>query len=147
MVAGYHTGQCSSLVCFKGGQIATRSTSFGCALGHVEPWESDYPPFHKWTLRVCVGVPAGEHSYRYAPDQTTASSIRNSHPLWQRSVHLREKCTWDREEAHTRRASQANPGDQWGDRCRSRITLTPEIICLIFNVFFNLFEIEREWAG
>ena len=35
-----------------------------------------------------------------------------------------------REEGDTRlhsQISQINPGDQWGDRCRSQITLTPNV--------------------
>ena len=112
----------------------------------VEP-RSWYPPAgSNWgvglwslsTLRACLEVLAGEHSYSYTLDRRPVlSSSWKGHPLWprespmglRRDTHSLGRDThWSvMEEGDTHLASQIswiNPGDQWGDRCCSQITLT-----------------------
>lgn len=74
MVTGYHTGECSSRPCWccfpfqKGRQPRTEAPSLTVLLS-----------FHKGTLTVCVGAPAGKHRHWHAPDQRL-STFGNTHP-------------------------------------------------------------------
>ena len=97
----------------------------------LESWKLEYPIFsYKWTMSACFKALAREHSYSYTLDgRLVLSSSWEGHPL-QPSAYLQEGGSV-REEGDTHLASQisqVNPGDQWGDRCSSQITLTSDFL-------------------
>ena len=101
----------------------------------LESWKLDYPTFsYKWTLRACLEVLAGERSYSYTLDRRQVLLYSGKVVLfnWARSF-WRDAHGAVREEGDTCLASQIsriNPGDQWGDRCRSQIALTSRCLSL-----------------
>ena len=80
------------------------------------------------TLRACVKVPAGKRSYSYTPTEDRSSLLVGEVVLFGQAHSIgRDAHGSVREEGETRLASQIsriNPGDGWGDRCRSQIALT-----------------------
>ena len=79
-------------------------------------------------LRACLEVLAGECSYSYTLDRRLVLSSSWEGRPRDDPVHSfgRDAHGSVTEEGDTRLASQIsriNPGDQWGDRCRSQIAL------------------------
>ncbi|XP_052616268.1 carcinoembryonic antigen-related cell adhesion molecule 1-like [Peromyscus californicus insignis] len=78
--------------------------------------------------RACLEVLAGERSYSYTLDRRPVLLYSGKVVLFDRARSFgRDAHGAVREEGDTRLASQIsriNPGDQWGDRCRSQIALT-----------------------
>lgn len=85
-------------------------------------WQFDYLMFYyRWTLRACLEVLAGEHSYSYALDQRTLAGGQSQSTTQQsQSCRVRRDTHgMMREEGDTCLASQispVSPGDQCGDR-------------------------------
>lgn len=80
------------------------------------------------TEMACLEVLAGERSYSYTLDRRPVLLYSGKVVLFDRARSFgRDAHGAVREEGDTRLASQIsriNPGDQWGDRCRSQIALT-----------------------
>jgi len=94
----------------------------------LQSWKLDYPTFsYKWTLSLFGGSSRGAQlPYTLGPMKGTPLSGKVV--LFDRARSFgRDAHGAVREEGDTRLASQIsriNPGDQWGDRCRSQIALT-----------------------
>jgi hypothetical protein len=77
---------------------------------------------------LVLEVLAGERSYSYTLDRRPVLLYSGKVILFDRTRSFgRDTHGAVREEGDTRLASQIsriNPGDQWGDRCRSQIALT-----------------------
>ncbi|ELK37276.1 hypothetical protein MDA_GLEAN10012073 [Myotis davidii] len=83
----------------------------------LESWKLDYPTFsYKWTLRACLEVLAGEHSYSYTLDRRPVFSSGGKVVLFHQVGSFgRDADGSVREEGDTRLARQINriiPGDQ-----------------------------------
>ena len=81
---------------------------------------------------LVLEVLAGERSYSYTLDRRPVLLYSGKVVLFDRARSFgRDAHGAVREEGDTRLASQIsriNPGDQWGDRCRSQIALTSEFM-------------------
>ena len=85
-------------------------------------------------LRACLAVLAGGAANCIPLTEDQSSPLVGKVILFDRAHSFgRDAHGWGREEGDTRLASQIsriNPGNQWGDRCRSQISLTSK--CMPF---------------